>query len=260
MERIQNSTKIVNNSKASVILVNKKTGVKSPNATKKAFVVVENPQLAFLRILKRCFPREVKRGGIHPTSVVSDGADIHPSVYIGPNCSIGKCKIKANTIIHSNVLINDNVTIGRNVIVYPYCLIGYEGLGHIENEKGMLENFPHYGGVVLGDYVEVFPFTNIDRGTLGNTRVGRCTKIDHYCHIGHNVTIGKNCIITAGTIIAGSAKIGDGVWISPNSSIRDYVVVGNNAFIGLGAVVMKNVPALPAGLASMALRAWSQIF
>jgi len=133
------------------------------------------------------------------------------------------------------------VTLGKNVVIHPNCMIGYSGFGHVKNEYGVFENFPSYGGVVIEDDVEIFSFTNVDRGTIDDTIIGKGTKIDHYGHIGHNVRIGKNCIITAGVVIAGSTTIGDNVWIGINSSIRDNIKIGSHVIIGMGAVVTKDV-------------------
>jgi len=240
--RVQNPTGLVRESKASVILVDKTVDLGDLAIEDRAVVVIENAQQLFVQILKKCFPQEVKKAGIHPNSIVDKDAEVHPSVYVGTNCVIGKCRIGADSIIHANVMINDGVSIGRNVIVYPYCLIGYAGFGHVKNSKGELENFPHYGSVIIDDNVEIFPFTNIDRGALGDTRIGRGTKIDHFCHIGHNVVIGNRSIITACTVIAGSAKVGDDVVIAPNCTIRDHICIGNKSFVGMGAVVTRDVP------------------
>ena len=132
---------------------------------------------------------------------------------------------------------------GEGVIIHPNCVIGSEGFGFEKDKDGIYHNFPHYGGVVIGDDVEIFPFTNVDRGTLGNTVIGRGTKIDHHCHIGHNVRLGDNCIVTAGTIIGGSTVVGDDVWIGIGSLIRDNIKIGYNAVIGMGSVVINDVAA-----------------
>jgi len=241
-KKIPNAIEVIKKSKASVILVDRTIRIAGLAAKGKAIVAVENPQLTYMRILKKCFPQEVKKREIHPSSIVHKEAKIHPSVYIGPNCIIGECRIGANSIIHANVAIDDGVSIGKHVTIYPYCLIGYTGFGHIRNENGEWENFPHYGGVIIEDNVEVFPFTNIDRGALGDTRIGRGTKIDHFCHIGHNVSIGTNSMIAACTVVAGSARIGDDVYVAPNCTIRDYLHIGDKSFIGMGAVVTRDVP------------------
>lgn len=241
-ERDKDALKLIRKSKSSVILLSKDIRPRIEKIKGKALVLVNNPKEIYIKILKVCFPVESLRSGVDSSAVIHPNASIHPTVHVGHGCIIGKCKIGANSIIHANVMINDGVSIGKNVLIYPSCLIGYEGFGHIANEKGILENFPNYGGVVIEDNVEIFPFTNVDRGTIDDTIIRAGTKIDHFCHVGHNVVIGRNCIITAFTVIAGSAKVGDGAWIGIHSAIRDGISIGKKAMIGMGAVVTKDVP------------------
>lgn len=170
-----------------------------------SYVQVDKPREVFIDILNLCFPSR-RHNGIHPTSVI-----------------------------------NDCVEFGRNVVVYPYCVIGYEGFGFYNDVVGGLKNFPCHGKTILGDNVEVFSFVNIDRGTLDDTVIEENTKIDHHCHIAHNVQIGRNCIITAGTVIGGSSKIGDNVYIGINSTIRNWIKIGDNVTIGMGSVVTKDI-------------------
>lgn len=136
---------------------------------------------------------------------------------------------------------NEICKIGKNVIIHPNVLLGGDGFGYERDEHDELIKFPSIGGIIIEDDVEIFPFTNIDRGTLDNTIIGKGTKIDHYCHIGHNVRIGKRCVITAGVIIAGSVTVGDDVFIGINSSIRDGIKIGKHAMVGMGSVVTKDV-------------------
>jgi len=241
-DKIQNLPETVQNTKASVVILPKDVDLKIKKNDERAFVLVNDPKKIFIKIANWCFPTNKKKREIHQSSMINADATIDSSVYIGPHCVIGKCNIDKGTIIYANVIINDGVVIGKNVIIYPNCAIGFDGFGHYKGEDGAFHNFPHYGNAIIGDDVEIFPFTNIDRGTLGNTVIGKGTKIDHHCHIGHNVKIGEKCIITAGVIIAGSATIGDNVWIGINSSIRDGVKIGNEVFIGMGSVVVKDVP------------------
>lgn len=194
---------VVNKSKASVILTDSYTDVGN-----KITVLVSNPKEAFVKILEHCFPTEI---------------DLFKN--------------------HASATINDCVTIGKNVIIYPGCVIGYEGEGHIANDdNNELVRFPHYGGVVIEDDVEIFANTVIVRGAIDNTIIGKGTKIGNLSNIGHNVTIGENCMITAGVIIGGSTKIGKWVYIGINATIRDNITIGNHATIGMGAVVTKDVP------------------
>lgn len=234
-------------SKASVIIADKGiAGFHKPSKQGfkrgKAIVLVDNPKELYVKILKKCFPIRLESGIREPSSVIHGKAEIAPSVYIGTNCSIGKCKIGFGSVIHPNVVINDCVEIGKNVIINPGCVIGYDGFNYKENEEGVLENFPHYGGVVIEDDVVLGSNVDVNRGALGDTVIGSGTKIDSFCHIAHNVKIGKNVRIPAGVTLGGSVKIGDDSWIGLGSTILQGLTIGEKAFISIGSVVTKDVP------------------
>ena len=143
--------------------------------------------------------------------------------------------------IHPSVNIPDWVKLGKNITIHENCTIGTEGFGFAQDVNGKWLHIPHIGQVLLEDDVEIFAGTNIDRGTVDNTIIGKGTKIDHHCHIGHNVKIGKNCLITAMALIGGSSTIGDNVWIGPNSTILDHITIGDNVYIGAQTNVIKSV-------------------
>ena len=202
------------------------------------YIGVESPREAFVLLLNDMI--EHTYGGIHVTAVIHEDAIIGKNVAIGANCLIGKCIIKNETVIHPNVTILDNVSIGSNVIIWSGAVIGADGFGYVKTKSGMV-NFPHIGGVIIDDYVHIGANTCIDKGTLGNTIIGKGSKIDNLVHIAHNVSIGENSFVIANAMIGGSTSIGENSWIAPSSSLRDSISVGNNTTIGMGAVVTKNV-------------------
>jgi UDP-3-O-[3-hydroxymyristoyl] glucosamine N-acyltransferase len=207
----------------------------------KCLIQVEHPKLVFARIGNALF-KEKPPYGTHPTSVIHPQAKVHKNTYIGPFTIIGKCIIGEGTIIYGNTYLYDNSTIGKNVIIHAGCVIGSDGLGHIRNEKDEYEQFPHIGGVIIEDNVEICGNVCIERGSLGNTHIKKGAKIDNLVLIGHNVVVGKHTGIAANTMIAGSTIIGDYSWIAPCCDIRDYINIGNRVFIGLGSTVTKDVP------------------
>ena len=151
-------------------------------------------------------------------------------------------KIPQEPFIHPSVNIPEWVDIGNNVTIHENCTIGTEGFGFVKDVDGKWIHIPHSGRVIIGDDVEIFAGTNVDRGTVDDTIIGNGTKIDHHCHIGHNVKIGDKCIITAKVVIGGSTTIGNNVWIGPNSTIMNKISVGNNVYIGAQTNVIKSVP------------------
>lgn len=211
--------------------------------TNKTVIVVANPHVSFMRVLRNMYgQRYAVSPGIHPTAIVSPDAQLGEGVTIEPFARIGRCVIGANSVVKSSAVIHDGARIGANVLIYEFCNIGGDGFGYIKNEKSDLENMLQIGTVVLEDEVHVFPYTNIDRGTLGVTRVGWGTKIDHFCHIGHNTQIGRNNVITPNVTTLGGVRIGDECMIGAGSAFRDGVVVGSHVTVGMGSVVTKNIP------------------
>jgi len=208
--------------------------------TKKTFIIVENPRLAFMRIIHEFFEAKYS-AGIHPTAFIHPEADIGKECYIGPFCYIGKSAIGDNCQIMGNVFIYDQVKIGDRVIIHAGTVIGADGFGYQRNNSGKLEKFPHIGGVVIEDDVEIGANACIDRGTLGDTIIKSGTKIDNLVHIAHNVVIGEDVAIIAHAMIGGSSTIGDKVWIAPCACVRDSIEIGENSLIGLGSVVLRSV-------------------
>jgi UDP-3-O-[3-hydroxymyristoyl] glucosamine N-acyltransferase len=227
-------------SKAGVVVCSDKIRLSKKDYQDRTLIQVASPRLAFIRLLQRYFTAAPDYG-IHPTAIIDPKARIGDNVFIGPYSCIGECQIGEETIIHGNVHIYSKTTIGRRVTIDAGTVIGTDGFGFERNEKGELEKFPQIGGVVIEDDVEIGSNVSIDRGTLGNTIIGRGTKIDNLCHIAHNVNIGRHCVIIALSMIGGSTKIGDYSHVAPSASIMNKVELGKNVLVGLGSVVTRNV-------------------
>jgi UDP-3-O-[3-hydroxymyristoyl] glucosamine N-acyltransferase len=211
------------------------------SAGEKCLIGVEDPRLSFIRIVDRFFavkpPFE-----IHSTAYISPSATLHPNVYIGPFCYVGDCEIGEGSYLFGHNRLYDGVRIGKNVVIHAGSVIGADGFGYQRNEANELEKFPHIGGVVIEDNVEVGSNTCIDRGTLDDTIIKEGAKIDNLVHIAHNVIVGKHAAVIAHAMIGGSTSLGDYSWIAPSAALRDRLSIGENSVIGLGAVVTKNVP------------------
>ena len=177
---------------------------------------------------------------VHSTALVDPSARIHPSVRIGPYCVIGKCRIGEASDVGAFTVIGDRVRIGRRVRILEHCMIGGPGFSFERDKTGRLVRTPHVGGVVIEDDVDLFPYVNVDRATLTETRVKRGAKIDHYAHIGHNCTVGRDSVVTAGTVMCGGSHLGAGTWAGVGSIIKEKVRTGKRGIIGLGAVVLKD--------------------
>lgn len=206
------------------------------------FIEVINPRLAFLQFIKTFFTEKDQLG-------ICSSAKISNDVLIGKNVSIGE-----NVVIHEKCIIGNNVKIGDNTILHRKTEIGNDvsigsnnviggvGFGYEKDENGEYILIPHIGNVIIRDQVEIGNCTCIDRAVLGSTFIDENVKIDNLVHIAHGVKIGKNSLIIANSMIAGSVNIGKNVWIAPSASIINKVIIDDNALVGLGAVVLKNVP------------------
>lgn len=179
----------------------------------KCYLIVDNPKLAFARVLREFYVKE-------------------------KSCRY----IDFNTIVDKTVIIEGTVYIGDNVKIQPYVTIGTEGFGHVRNEQGEWEEFPQIGEVVIGSNVEIAVGSNIHRGTLDNTIIGRGTKISTHCNIGHNSIIGNHVFIGGNTNLGGKTQIGDYSFIGMRVVTKPGIKIGKRVTIGMGSVVTKDIP------------------
>lgn len=206
------------------------------------YIVSDNPRLDYLRVIKKFFITEVPTTGIHKSSVIEDGAIIGRNPSIGAHCYIGSDVVIGNKAnIHHNVVITGKVTIGENCVIKSGAIIGEEGFGFEINENGVPEHFPHTGKIIIGNNVFIGSNSSIERGTIGSTTICDNVKIDDLSQIGHNTYTGENTLITAGSIVCGGAIIDKNCYIAPNVTIRQRIKVNENSFVGMGAVVVKDV-------------------
>ena len=209
-----------------------------------SIILVDNPRSAFIKIINKIYNKDKKGVGISPTAVISESATIGYDCYIGNGVVIGiDCKIGNNTVIYDRAVLVQKCVIGNNCIIEPGVTIGADGFAYERDKKTLeLERFPHIGGVTIGNNVEVCANSSIARGSLSDTVIGDGTKLDALVHVAHNVIIGRNCELTAGTIIGGSTTIGDTCWTGLNSTLKNKIKIGNKVIVGAGALVIHDVP------------------
>ena len=238
----QNKQQIAESSKAKALLTDNSVIYSEKLAEqKKVIIVCDNPKLCLAKVGNAFFVQKPKPG-IHPTANIHPEAILGNNIHIGPNAVIGNCKIGDDVIVHGNVSINDHVIIGHGVIIKSGAVLGFDGFGFEKLDNGEFIRFPQLGKLIVQDNVEIGSNTCIDRGSLSDTVIGQGTKINNLCHIAHNVITGRNVIITAQVNISGTTFIDDDVWIAPNASLRGHQKIGKGAFIGMGAVVTKDIP------------------
>ena len=183
----------------------------------------------------------------------------YPGVKFGNNVLIGKnVKIGKSSIIGSNTIIEQNVSLGKNcvvgsqvmiknslignsVVIQDGAKIGLKGFGFIPLKE---KNFriPHIGKVVLEDNVEIGASCTIDRGSIGDTVIGKNTFLDNQVHMAHNVKIGENCMIAGQVGFAGSSTLGNNISIGGQAGISGHLKIGHNVKIGGGSGVVKDIP------------------
>lgn len=179
-----------------------------------------------------------------PLQWVADDAQLSPGVQLGPFVYIGSgVSIGPGTVIQPNVVVSGPASIGSRVRIGPGTVIGCDGFGYERRSDGfcLLE---HSGRVVIEDDVDIGANVTIARARTGReTRIGRGTKVDCLVHIGHNVIIGRDCIIVAQTGISGSVKVGDRVQLAGQVGIKDHVTLGDDSVVYAKSAVFRSIPA-----------------
>ncbi len=239
-KQLEGAAERINASGAGVIIASKGIALHLLDTSTRTCILCRQPRLAFIRVMNRFFAPS-RPMGIHTSSVIHAEATIGKNVYIGPFTCIGRAIIGDYTVIDGHVHIYDRVWIGKRCTIQAGAVIGSRGFGMERNENGEFEDFPHIGGVVIGDDVLVGTGVTIARGTMNDTVIGCGTKIDPLCQISHNVCIGNHCGVCALSTISGSARVNDYAWIAGGVSVREGLRIGNGASIGLGSVVVRDV-------------------
>ncbi len=230
-----------------------------------AVLVARKPYEAFVIVMREFYRSSLRPrapygdegiaagASVHPTARLAKGVTVDPGAVIGAGAEIGSGTIiSANTVIGAQVKIGRDCTIGPNsslthsilgdrVIVHPGCHIGQDGFGYVATKDGQLK-VPQIGRVVLEDDVEIGAGTNIDRGGIRDTVVGAGTKIDNLVQIGHNVVIGKNCIIVAQSGLSGSVTLEDNVVLAARVGIIPHITIGKGAVLAARSTVIRDVP------------------
>lgn len=221
------------------------------SSARMAVIEVEDPYAGFLLLLEHFHPLQPwLPKGVHPTAVIEPSAVVAEDVsvgaycYVGPRSVIGRgtriyphavigadVTVGADCEIHSHVSVREGVVLGDRVVIQDGAIIGSDGFGFAPTPAGY-RKIPQRGRVVIAENVEVGANTTIDRATLGETVIGRGTKLDNLIQIAHNVTIGSDTVIAALTGISGSAKIGDRCRIGGQVGIVGHLAVGDDVMIG----------------------------
>jgi UDP-3-O-[3-hydroxymyristoyl] glucosamine N-acyltransferase len=244
--------------RAGAVIVHPDMGSRVPEGS--AAIVSDQPYVAWAKVVTLFHPQPSATPGIHPTAIVGASANIDPSAEIGPYAIIGAgaeipagCRIGSHAVIGNGVVFGrdcrvgahasvSHALIGHRVYIYTGARIGQDGFGFAVADTGFL-TVPQLGRVVIGDDVEIGANTTIDRGSMQDTVIGAGTRIDNLVMIGHNVNIGRACVIVSQAGISGSTTVGDQVQIAGQAGLAGHLKIGRGARIGGQAGVMSDVPA-----------------
>lgn len=224
-----------------------------------AWMATDEPRLLFAKAIALFYQPDRPEPEIDPTAIVHPSAQIGKDVYIGPyavlraGVKIGDracihphvvlypgVEIGDRTVLHSHCTIHERTRIGADCVIHSGAVIGGEGFGFVPTAEGWFK-MPQSGYVVLEDGVEVGSNSAIDRPSVGETRVGRNTKIDNLVQIGHGCQIGQSCAIAGQVGMAGGVKLGNGVILAGQAGIVDHVEIGDRAIATAKAGVHSNV-------------------
>lgn len=223
-------------------------------------LVAEDPTWALARIIALFHPPEALVPGIHETAVLGEGCEVDPAAKIGPYVVIGDgtrvaagvdlrshvvvgraCVIGAGTVLHPHVVLYDRTEIGERVILHAGAILGADGFGYASRGTEHVK-VPQVGRTVVESDVEIGALSAVDRALLEETRVGAGSKIDNLVQVGHNVQIGRGCILCGQVGIAGSARLGDYVVLGGQSGIGDHVEIGRGVQAAGKSAVLQSIP------------------
>jgi UDP-3-O-[3-hydroxymyristoyl] glucosamine N-acyltransferase len=246
-----------------VILAEDEAGHAPASASR---LVAAQPYVCFAKASAIFNPEDRPLAGIHPGASVGTGAEIDPTASIGPLCVVGRgarigprtilhpgarvldeARVGSSCILHSGAVVRERCVLGDRVILQPNAVVGSDGFGFafdIEGDDGgpMHRKVPQAGIARIEDDVELGACTCVDRATLGETVVGRGTKVDNLVQIAHNVRIGALSLVVAQVGISGSTEIGKGAILAGQAGIVGHVRIGDGARVGAQSGVAHDIP------------------
>ncbi len=232
-------------------------------------LIVREPYRAFVQAARALFPHALRPSTlyeagevagahdgahVHASSRLEDGVIVEPGAVVGPRAEIGSgTVIAATAVIGAEVRIGrecsigacatvSNALIGDRVIIHPGCHIGQDGFGFVMGAGGHMK-VPQVGRVIIQDDVEIGAGSTVDRGAIRDTVIGEGTKIDNLVQVGHNVSIGRHCVLVAQTGISGSSTLEDFVVLGARVGLNNNVTIGEGAQIAATSIVHGDVPA-----------------
>lgn len=228
-----------------------------------AILRAKDSYLAYTRALRIFYPEPEFQAFIHPTAVVdpsaqlaADGVAIGAHSFIGRNVRVGAgvtihpnvtiyddVTIGSGSVIHSGVAVRERTVIGERVIIHNNSVIGCDGFGYARDEERRWLKIPQAGRVVIEDDVEIGAGTTIDRASVGESRIGRGSKIDNLVQIGHSCTVGEDSLLCAQVGLAGSSHIGSRVILAGQAGVAGHLKIGDDVVLTAKSATSHDIPA-----------------
>jgi UDP-3-O-[3-hydroxymyristoyl] glucosamine N-acyltransferase len=224
-----------------------------------AALVARDPYLVYARMAAELHPEPDVQPGIHPTAAVAESATVASSsqlsahvsvaasaeigegVFIGPGAVIGpRCRVGAGSRILANVTLVQDVSVGERCIVHPGAVLGSDGFGNAQSDRGWVK-VPQVGGVRVGDDVEIGANSTIDRGAIDDTVIGNGVRIDNLVQIAHNVQVGDHTAMASMTGVSGSTTIGKRCMFAGQSGIVGHITICDDVVVGGATMISKDI-------------------
>jgi UDP-3-O-[3-hydroxymyristoyl] glucosamine N-acyltransferase len=221
-----------------------------------------DPYLAYTRVLRLFNPEPTFTPFIHPTAVIDPTAVVAGDVWVGactvigprtqvesgvklfPNVTIYEdVSIGADTVVHSGSVIRERSQLGKHVVIHNNVVVGCDGFGYAKDEQKRWLKIPQTGRVVIEDDVEIGAGTTIDRASVGESRIGRGTKLDNLVQIGHSCTVGEDSLLCAQVGLAGSSHIGNRVILAGQAGVAGHLTIGDDVVLTAKSATSHDVPA-----------------
>jgi UDP-3-O-[3-hydroxymyristoyl] glucosamine N-acyltransferase len=248
----------VNSTRASAIYL----GEDAQTDRQIAILRVKDPYLAYTRALRIFNPEAELEPFIHPSAVIDPTARLAKRVAIGACTVIGRnvfigdevriypnvtiyddVTVGRGSVIHSGVAIRERTVIGERVVIYNNAVIGCDGFGYAKDEEKHWLKIPQTGRVVIEDDVEIGAATTIDRASVGESRIGRGSKLDNLVQIGHSCTVGEDSLLCAQVGLAGSSHIGNRVILAGQAGVAGHLTIGDDVVLTAKSATSHDIPA-----------------